>query len=69
MGWRRLHTRSAVFNATFWRGGCAVKGKRFSIEQITAELQQVEGGVPVGDGVPADRDRRAGRRGGLARSI
>jgi putative transposase len=26
-----------------------VKRKRFSVEQITAVLQQVEGGVPVGD--------------------
>jgi putative transposase len=26
-----------------------VKKKRFSIEQITAVLQQAEGGVPVGD--------------------
>jgi hypothetical protein len=27
----------------------AVKKKRFSVEQITSVLQQVEGGVPVGD--------------------
>ena len=27
----------------------AVKKKRFSVEQITAVLQQAEGGVPVGD--------------------
>jgi putative transposase len=26
-----------------------VKQKRFSVEQITAVLQQAEGGVPVGD--------------------
>jgi putative transposase len=26
-----------------------VKRKRFSVEQITAVLQQVEGGIPVGD--------------------
>ena len=26
-----------------------MKKKRFSVEQITAVLQQVEGGVPVGD--------------------
>jgi putative transposase len=26
-----------------------VKKKRFSVEQITAVLKQVEGGVPVGD--------------------
>jgi hypothetical protein len=26
-----------------------VKKKRFSVEQITAVLQQVKGGVPVGD--------------------
>jgi putative transposase len=26
-----------------------VKKKRFSVEQITSVLQQVEGGVPVGD--------------------
>jgi hypothetical protein len=26
-----------------------VKKKRFSVEQVTAVLQQVEGGVPVGD--------------------
>jgi len=26
-----------------------VKKKRFSVEQITAVLQQVEGGVPTGD--------------------
>jgi hypothetical protein len=26
-----------------------VKKKRFSVEQITAVLQQAEGGVPVGD--------------------
>jgi putative transposase len=26
-----------------------VKRKRFSVEQITAVLQQAEGGVPVGD--------------------
>jgi putative transposase len=26
-----------------------VKKKRFSVEQITAVLQQVAGGVPVGD--------------------
>lgn len=26
-----------------------MKRKRFSVEQITAVLQQVEGGVPVGD--------------------
>lgn len=46
-----------------------MKRKRFSVDHITAELQQVEDSVPVGDGVPADRDRRAGRRGGLAMSI
>ena len=28
---------------------CAVKKKRFSVEQITSVLQQVAGGVPVGD--------------------
>jgi putative transposase len=26
-----------------------VKRKRFSVEQITAVLQQIEGGIPVGD--------------------
>ena len=26
-----------------------MKKKRFSVEQITAVLQQVEGGVPIGD--------------------
>ena len=26
-----------------------MKKKRFSVEQITAVLQQVDGGVPVGD--------------------
>jgi putative transposase len=30
-------------------GGCAVKKKRFSVEQITSVLQQVTSGVPVGD--------------------
>ena len=30
-------------------GACAVKKKRFSVEQITAVLQQAEHGVPVGD--------------------
>src|SRR4051812_44741924 len=30
-------------------GGRAVKKKRFSVEQITSVLQQVDGGVPVGD--------------------
>ena len=30
-------------------GGCAVKRKRFSVEQITVVLQQVSSGMPVGD--------------------
>ena len=30
-------------------GGSAVEKKRLSVEQITAVLQQVGGGVPVGD--------------------
>ena len=30
-------------------GGCAVKKKRFSVEQITSVLQQVAAGVTVGD--------------------
>jgi putative transposase len=30
-------------------GGCAVKEERFSVEQIAAVLQQVGGGIPVGD--------------------
>jgi putative transposase len=30
-------------------GGRAVKRKRFSVEQITSVLQQVAGGMPVGD--------------------
>jgi transposase-like protein len=40
-----LHTH----NRSVAPGGCAVKNKRFSVEQITAMLRQVGGGVPVAD--------------------
>jgi putative transposase len=42
-----------------------VKKKRFSVEQITAVLQQAEGGVPVGDisrHVGISEQTTAGRR-------